>query len=122
MRRAERYAGSPCPEPDRGQDQDPGLDRDPGPGGTLDPGRLPPDGQVRDGQVPDGQVPGGLPPDGQPADCTPAESRPTETPARGFSSLRPFRHRAFTLLWGAGLVSTIGSWMQTVAVGALVIS
>jgi len=127
MRRAERYAGSPCPEPDRGQDQDPGLDRDPGPGGTLDAGRLPPDGQAPDGQAPDGQapdgqVPGGLPPDGQPADCTPAESRPTGTPARGFSSLRPFRHRAFTLLWGAGLVSTIGSWMQTVAVGALVIS
>lgn len=43
-------------------------------------------------------------------------------PARGLSSLRPFRHRAFTLLWTAGLVSTVGSWMQTVAVGALVIS
>jgi MFS family permease len=36
--------------------------------------------------------------------------------------VRPFRHRAFTLLWTAGLISTIGSWMQTVAVGALVIS
>jgi MFS family permease len=123
MRRAERYAGSPCPEPDRGQDQDrnPGLDldldRDPGPGGTLDAGRPPPDGQA-----PDGQAPGGLPPDGQPADCTPADGRAAGTPARGFSSLRPFRHRAFTLLWAAGLVSTIGSWMQTVAVGALVIS
>jgi MFS family permease len=43
-------------------------------------------------------------------------------PARGLSSLRPFRHRAFTLLWTAGLISMIGSWMQTVAVGALVIS
>jgi MFS family permease len=43
-------------------------------------------------------------------------------PARGLSSLRPFRHRAFTLLWSAGLISMIGSWMQTVAVGALVIS
>jgi len=41
---------------------------------------------------------------------------------RGPSSLRPFRHRAFTLLWAAGLISMIGSWMQTVAVGALVIS
>jgi MFS family permease len=41
---------------------------------------------------------------------------------RGFSSLRPFRHRSFTLLWIAGLISTVGSWMQTVAVGALVIS
>jgi len=38
------------------------------------------------------------------------------------TSLRPFRYRAFTLLWTAGLISTVGSWMQTVAVGALVIS
>ena len=40
----------------------------------------------------------------------------------GLAGLQPFRHRAFTLLWTAGLISTIGSWMQTVAVGALVIS
>jgi MFS family permease len=36
--------------------------------------------------------------------------------------LRPFRHRSFTLLWAAGFISCIGSWMQTVAVGALIIS
>jgi MFS family permease len=51
----------------------------------------------------------------------------TEAPARhaatrGFSSLRPLRHRNFALLWSGGLVSIIGSWMQTVAVGALVAS
>jgi MFS family permease len=42
--------------------------------------------------------------------------------ARGPTSLRPFRHTGFALLWTAGLVSTVGSWMQTVAVGALVVS
>jgi MFS family permease len=96
MRRAERYAGSPCPEP--------ADDRAPG------------------SRPPGDQVAGGQPPDGPPADGAPADGRPAGAPARGFSSLRPFRHRAFTLLWTAGLVSTIGSWMQTVAVGALVIS
>jgi MFS family permease len=44
-------------------------------------------------------------------------------PSRGrFASLQPFRHRSFTLLWAAGFISYVGSWMQTVAVGALVIS
>src|ERR1700683_2015753 len=59
------------------------------------------------------------------ADRTPA-STPNRTPpghtARGFTSLRPFRYRAFTLLWVGGFISYVGSWMQTVAVGALVIS
>lgn len=36
------------------------------------------------------------------------------------SSFRPLRHRGFALLWSSSLVSTIGTWMQTVAVGALV--
>src|SRR5215475_14050968 len=38
------------------------------------------------------------------------------------ASVRPLRYRNFALLWSASLVSNIGSWMQTVAVGALVIS
>ena len=37
-----------------------------------------------------------------------------------FGSLRPLRHRDFGLLWSAALVSNIGTWVQTVAVGALV--
>jgi MFS family permease len=36
------------------------------------------------------------------------------------SSLRPLRRRNFALIWSAALVSNVGSWMQTVAVGALV--
>jgi MFS family permease len=35
-------------------------------------------------------------------------------------SLRPMRHRAFAITWTGSLVSNIGTWMQTVAVGALV--
>ncbi len=36
------------------------------------------------------------------------------------SALRPLQHRNFALLWSAALLSNIGSWMQTVAVGVLV--
>ena len=38
------------------------------------------------------------------------------------AALRPLRHRNFAVLWTASLVSNIGTWMQTIAVGALVIS
>src|SRR5579862_3899572 len=58
---------------------------------------------------------------GEHGGTSPGESAPARHP-QGLAGLQPFRHRAFTLLWTAGLVSTIGSWMQTVAVGALVIS
>ncbi len=36
------------------------------------------------------------------------------------ASLRPLRHRDFALVWTAALVSNVGTWMQTVAVGVLV--
>ncbi len=36
------------------------------------------------------------------------------------SALAPLRHRNFALIWTAALLSNIGSWMQTVAVGILV--
>jgi MFS family permease len=42
--------------------------------------------------------------------------------AGGLSSLRPFHHRSYFVVWSAGMVSVIGSWMQTVAVGALVVA
>ena len=38
------------------------------------------------------------------------------------ASLRPLRHRDFALVWSAALVSNVGSWMQTVAVGVLVLA
>ena len=37
-----------------------------------------------------------------------------------FASLRPLRHRQFALVWWSALVSNIGTWMQTIAVGTLV--
>lgn len=42
--------------------------------------------------------------------------------SRRLVALRPLSHRNYALLWTGGLVSIVGSWMQTVAVGALVIS
>jgi len=38
----------------------------------------------------------------------------------GLTSLQPLRHRDFALVWSAALVSNIGSWVQTVAIGVLV--
>ncbi len=36
------------------------------------------------------------------------------------AALRPLRRRQFAIVWSAALVSNIGSWLQTVAVGVLV--
>ncbi len=38
------------------------------------------------------------------------------------ASLRPLRSRNFALIWSAALVSNVGTWMQTVALGVLVFS
>jgi len=38
------------------------------------------------------------------------------------AALRPLRYRNFAILWSASLVSNVGTWMQTVAVGALVVA
>jgi MFS family permease len=38
------------------------------------------------------------------------------------TALAPLRHRNFAILWAASLVSNVGTWMQTVAIGALVVS
>lgn len=38
------------------------------------------------------------------------------------AALRPLRYRNFAILWTASLISNVGTWMQTVAIGALVVS
>lgn len=44
------------------------------------------------------------------------------SPARSGRSvaLAPLRHRNYALVWTAGLISNVGTWMETVAVGSLV--
>ena len=39
-----------------------------------------------------------------------------------WAALRPLQHRNFALVWSAALISNVGTWMETVAVGDLVAS
>lgn len=39
-----------------------------------------------------------------------------------WAALQPLRHRNFALVWSAALISNVGTWMETVAVGDLVAS
>ncbi len=48
-------------------------------------------------------------------------SEGTEPASRGWgASIAPLRHRNYALVWMAGLVSNVGTWMETVAVGSLI--
>ncbi len=44
----------------------------------------------------------------------------TAAPRTRWLAFRPLRHRNFALVWAASLVSNIGTWMETVAVGDLI--
>lgn len=44
----------------------------------------------------------------------------TAAPGTRLVALRPLRHRNYALVWIASMVSNVGTWMETVAVGDLV--
>ncbi|MGH9225740.1 MAG: MFS transporter, partial [Acidimicrobiales bacterium] len=50
----------------------------------------------------------------------PEASGPLTMAGPRFASLAPLRHRDYFLIWIAALVSSLGTWMQTVAVGVLI--
>ena len=52
---------------------------------------------------------------------TPPDGRTAARPKEG-SSLSPFRHPVFTVLWVATVVSNVGTWMQNAAAGWLMTS
>ena len=49
--------------------------------------------------------------------AAPIERAKPAATAHAASSWSPFRHRAFAVLWGATVVSNIGTWMQNAAAG-----
>lgn len=48
------------------------------------------------------------------------QAAPAETRSGRAVAFAPLRHRNFALVWAAGLISNVGTWMETVAVGDLV--
>lgn len=50
---------------------------------------------------------------------TAPDATASEPRARG-AAFAPLRHRNFALVWSAALISNVGTWMETVAVGDLV--
>lgn len=49
-----------------------------------------------------------------------APADPTPAPRGRWVAFAPLRHRNFALVWFAALISNVGTWMETVAVGDLV--
>jgi len=47
------------------------------------------------------------------------QDTPSPPPPAEGSSLEPFRHTTFTVLWKATVVSNVGTWMQKAAAGWL---
>src|ERR1700741_1319327 len=47
----------------------------------------------------------------------PNETLAASPPPQAASARAPFRHRTFTIIWAATVVSNIGGWMYSVACG-----
>jgi MFS family permease len=56
-----------------------------------------------------------------PGATAPATDGTTDAaPPRRWVALAPLRHRNYAIVWAAGMISNVGTWMETVAVGDLV--
>ena len=64
--------------------------------------------------------PPGAPSRGLPGDAS--RARPGNPPRFPPGAFGPFRHRAFTLIWTATVVSNVGTWMSNLASGWLMMS
>ena len=61
-----------------------------------------------------------VPTERAPAGCITKDSAVRALHLSRFSSLRAFGHRDFVYVWSGALVSNIGTWMETLAVGVFV--